>query len=271
MIAGFCFLVAAACGPAQTISNEGVEAAQMSAAFIAEVDRRLEIPEQELKYYGELIRTAGVEPDIRAAQYVVIIDRNEFVQTAMIWLLSSNAEAYFIGASPVSTGRTGSFDHFKTPTGIFEHTIDNLDFRALGTRNEMGIRGYGRRGMRVFDFGWQTAEKGWGRGGPGIMRLQMHATDPDLLERRLGSVQSKGCIRISASLNTFIDSRGILDAAYEEALAAGRTFWVLSKVRVSTSYAGRYLLVVDSERADRPVWSPDPLHARLNSGAASQY
>ena len=30
--------------------------------------------------------------------------------------------------------------------------------------------------MRVFDFGWQMAEKGWGKGGEGVIRLQMHAT-----------------------------------------------------------------------------------------------
>lgn len=47
------------------------------------------------------------------------------------------------------------------------------------------------------------------------MRLQMHATDPDLLERRLGSAQSKGCIRIPASLNRLIDCYGVLDAEYK--------------------------------------------------------
>ena len=76
------------------------------------------------------------------------------------------------------------------------------------------------------------------------MRLQMHATDPDLLERRLGSVQSKGCIRIPASLNRVIDRYGVLDADYERAQ------------RTPVPFPGRYLMVVDSEREDRPQWSP---------------
>jgi hypothetical protein len=36
---------------------------------------------------------------------------------------------------------------------VFEHTLDNPDFRAEGTVNEFGIRGYGTKGMRIFDFG----------------------------------------------------------------------------------------------------------------------
>jgi hypothetical protein len=105
----------------------------------------------------------------------------------MVFWLSPGGAFCFIGASPASTGKPGSFDHFKTPTGVFEHTPANLDFRAEGTRSEFGIRGYGRKGMRVFDFGRQTATKGRGRRDEGIMRLRMHATDPDLLENRQGT------------------------------------------------------------------------------------
>ena len=52
--------------------------------------------------------------------------------------------------------------------------------RAEGTRNALGIRGYGERGMRVYDFGWVMGDRGWGTGGRSAMRLQMHATDPSL-------------------------------------------------------------------------------------------
>jgi hypothetical protein len=106
--------------------------------------------------------------------------------------------------------------------------------------------------MRVYDFGWRTARKGWGSGGEGTMRLQMHATDPDVLENRLDTPQSKGCIRIPATLNTFIDHYGILDAAYEEAMAEGMTFWVLSKAREATPWSGRFLVVVDTGRSKSP-------------------
>jgi hypothetical protein len=90
------------------------------------------------------------------------------------------------------------------------------------------------------------------------MRLQLHSTDPELLEPRLGTIQSKGCIRISASLNRFIDRYGILDGEYERALANGETFWVLSADREPTSWSGQFLVVVDTERHRRPGWSPKP-------------
>jgi hypothetical protein len=86
----------------------------------------------------------------------------------------------------------------------------------------------------------------------------MHATDPDRLEQKLGTPHSKGCIRIPATLNAFIDHYGILDGDYEKAMAAGRTFWVLSATREATPWSGRFLVVVDTERTERPAWSPSP-------------
>ena len=232
------------------------DGAGLSRAYAAEVDRRLSLPEAERAAYGDLLTKAVAEKNISAAQYFVLVDRSKFVQAVMIYWMSSDKVVYFIGASPVSTGRPGSFDHFTTPTGVFEHTIDNLDFRAEGTRNENGIRGYGIKGRRVFDFGWQQAERGWGKGGESTTRLQMHATDPALLEKRLGTVQSKGCIRIPATLDVFLDHYGILDAGYETAMAEGKSFWVLPKDREATPWSGRYLVIVDTGRRARPAWSP---------------
>jgi hypothetical protein len=139
--------------------------------------------------------------------------------------------------------------------GVFEHTLENLDFRAEGTRNEFGIRGYGDKGMRVYDFGWQLANKGWGNRSPSIMRLQMHATDPDVLESRLGQAQSKGCIRIPASLNRLIDLYGLLDAEYEPSMLEGKNWWMLHPNRQPTPWSGRYLVVVETWRTERPSWA----------------
>ena len=100
--------------------------------------------------------------------------------------------------------------------------------------------------MRVYDFGWVLAERGWGAGGRSLMRLQMHATDPARLEPLLGRPASKGCIRIPASLNTFIDHHGVLDRAYLEAQAAGRPQWILQPQREPVPWPGRFLVVVDS-------------------------
>jgi hypothetical protein len=244
--------------------GQPLDGTSLAQSYAQEVDRRLTVPETEQQAWAFLLSTllADKEP---GPQYVVLVDRSPFIQAAAIYWIAPDGTYHFIGASPVSTGKPGSFDHFITPTGVFEHTVDNPDFRAEGTRNENGIRGYGRRGMRVYDFGWQQAERGWGRGGEATMRLQMHATDPDFLDRRLGTVQSKGCIRIPATLDTFIDRHAILDADYEQAIAAGQTFPVSSRARESSPWSGRYLVIVDTGRTSRPPWSPLPGKRRLVS------
>jgi hypothetical protein len=225
--------------------------------YAMEVDRRLAVPEDQQQVWATRLSELLADKDL-APQYVVLVDRSPFVQAVAIYWVAPDHAFRFIGASPASTGRPGSFDHFITPAGVFEHVIENPDFRAEGTLNENGIRGYGRKGMRVYDFGWQTAERGWGGGGQGTMRLQMHATDPDRLEKRLGTIQSKGCVRIPATLNTFIDRHAILDADYEQAMAAGKTFWVLPKNRDATPWSGRFLVIIDTGGKARPRWSPLP-------------
>jgi hypothetical protein len=235
--------------------GESLDGTSLAKNYNQEVDRRLNVPESEQQAWALLLSKLLADKELDP-QYVVLVDRNPFIQAVAIYWMAPDRTFHFIGASPASTGKPGRFDHFITPTGIFEHTIDNSDFRAEGTRNENGILGYGRRGMRVYDFGWQQAERGWGRGGEAVMRLQVHATDPGFLEVRLGTIQSKGCIRIPATLNTFIDRYAILDADYEQAMAAGQTFAVLPKIRKPSLWSGRYLVIVDTGRTSRPPWSP---------------
>jgi hypothetical protein len=221
------------------------------------VQPRLSIPENDVIRYGLLLidTLLAANATIDKPQIVMVVDRDPKVQALLVFLVDFERSPLLVGASPVSTGKIGTFDHFETPTGVFVHSIDNLDYRAEGTKNSNGIRGYGLRGIRVYDFGWQQARKGWGDNGNATMRLQMHATDPDLLEPKLGTVQSKGCIRISASMNRFIDHYGLLDADYESALAHGASFWVLPDGRNPTPWSGRYLVVVDTARAGRPHWA----------------
>ena len=248
-------LPACAATTGTSLDRGSLDGKSLAQNYAREVRPRLTVPDAEQKAWALLLSTLLANKDL-SPQYVVLVDRNSFIQAVTIYWMAPDRTFHFIGASPASTGKPGSFDHFITPTGIFEHTIANPDFRAEGTRNENGILGYGRRGMRVYDFGWQQAERGWGFGGEGTMRLQMHATDPERLEIRLGTIQSKGCIRISATLSAFIDRHAILDADYEQAIAHGQTFWVLSKTREPTPWSGRYLVIVDTERTSRPTWSP---------------
>lgn len=228
--------------------------------FTQEVDRRLDVPTEAQQRYLALLDATLANAGLTnlPAQTLVLVDRSVQVQAAFVLLRTSEKGWFWLGASPVSTGRVGAFDHFRTPAGVFAHSLDNPDFRAEGTFNSNHIRGYGVRGMRVFDFGWTQAERGWGEGGQSTMRLQMHATDPDTLEPRLGQAESKGCIRIAATLNVFLDRHGLLDADYEQALARGKPLWVLRADRTPVPWPGRYLVIVDSQATERPVWSPLP-------------
>jgi len=228
--------------------------------FACEVDMRLAVPDDEQARYAQLLAQALRDARIEepAPQHAVVIDRNPKVQAGFLYRLTPGGDWRFTGAVPVSTGLAGEYEHFATPTGVYAHTLDNLDFRAEGTLNENGIRGYGRAGRRVFDFGWVGATRGWGDHGWGVMRLQVHATDPDQLERWLGAARSKGCIRIPASFDEFLDRRGVLDADYEDAVRNGQSLWILRADRETTRWPGRYLVVVETERASRPAWSPAP-------------
>jgi hypothetical protein len=232
----------------------------MQALYGARVDLRLQVPAAETQRYAQLAQAAlqRAGTTLGEPQYVAVVDRDPNVQAILLFWRSERGDFQWIGASPVSTGLPGEFEHFETPLGVFEHSTANPDFRSEGTRNSLGIRGYGAKGMRVFDFGWQRSRKGWGDRAMSDMRLQMHATDPDLLERRLGSAQSKGCIRIPASLNQWLDHYGVLDAEYEQSVRDGRTLWVLDPQRRPVANPGRYLIVVESGRTDRPDWSPAP-------------
>ena len=236
---------------------QGFPPSALGDVYAQRIDRQLSIPPDEQRHYAALLTQqltetghAGLPP-----QYVLLVDRSPQVQAILLFWLSEEGQPELIGASPVSTGREGHFMYYETPLGVYDHSMANPDFRAEGTENSQGIMGYGVKGMRVYDFGWVPARRTW-RPGTGIMRLQMHATDPRSLEKRLGTVQSMGCIRIPATLNRLLDHYGLLDADYEGAMRNGRTSWMLPPDRESTGASGRYLVIVDTGRATRPDWSP---------------
>jgi hypothetical protein len=247
LLLGFLFCSALA------VSQPPADGRALAATYATEVDRRLDIPLGDQAAYAALI------PQLEGgSQFVALVDRSPFVQAFLLFWLDPSLFPHFIGASPVSTGRPGRFDYFETPLGVFAHTLDNPDYRALGTKNSLGIRGYGVKGMRVYDFGWVHQKKGWGNQAEIEMRLQMHATDPLLLEPFLGIPRSKGCIRIPATLNTLLDRFGILDADYQRAASEGRRHFTLRPDWQPTPWAGRYIVIVDTGRSERPVWSPRP-------------
>ncbi len=233
----------------------------MGKTFAKEVERRLNVPAAAQLFYGAKLQQALQQNSVGsiANEYVVLVDRSKNVQALFIYFRAKPDGIWrMLGATPVSTGLPGSYDHFITPLGVFEHTPRNMDFRSEGTLNEFKIRGYGARDMRIYDFGWAQGERGWGKGGKSQMRFQMHATDPDKLEPVLGVRHSKGCVRIPAALNVFFDNHGILDADYEARVAAGQSLWILKPRRTPTPWAGHYLVIIDSAQSARPGWSPLP-------------
>ena len=203
----------------------------------------------------EWIRLAKKEVEksgilLKRAQILVVVDRNPKVQALCFVLAFPQGTGQWMafGGGHVSTGKKGRKLYYVTPTGVFMNTTERLGYRALGTKNKLGIRGNGTKGMRVWDFGWQWAEKGWlPNHVKGQIRLEMHATDPVYLEPRLGNSASEGCVRISAHMNRFIDHYGIIDVLYEQAAKQNKRFEaILSRNRQVTPIAGDLLVVVDS-------------------------
>jgi len=129
-----------------------------------------------------------------------------------------------LGASPVSTGGPVRADCFETPQGTFE---------LVGTR--------GRGSARVCDFGWQRARNA--SGGPlSPMHLLARAANEES-QRRLGNAHSDGAVLLSPCLMSFLDRYGLLDGDTgpgHRPVVPGR---------------GRAMVVVDSEREDRPAWA----------------
>jgi hypothetical protein len=191
---------------------------------------------------------AGSNVVIDHPQVIVVVDRAPSAQQMVVMAAWPGGRWEAIGGSKVSTGQPDRRRYFITPTGVFIHGTGILDYRALGTFNENHVRGLGVKGMRVWDFGWHPAERGWSHDGTTVdIRLLMHATDPAILERRLGRPASMGCIRIPATMNQYLDRHGVLDADYERAATTDIRFRAMLRPdRNPTPLAGNLLVVVDS-------------------------
>ena len=232
--------------PAQVVAEAGL----LHSALAAEVPHLLSLSadrERALIAQSQAEAAAG-NLVIDRPQLVVVVDRNPRVQALMVVVANPTAPWEVIGGTRVSTGQPDRKLYYVTPTGVFLHTADILDFRAEGTFNENHIRGYGLKGMRIWDFGWQWATKGWRSDGErGQIRLQVHATDPQFLEQRIGRPASEGCVRVPAALNRFLDRHGVLDVDYEQQAPQDiRYRAVLLPDRRPSPLSGHTLIVIDS-------------------------
>ncbi len=194
-------------------------------------------------------------------QTLLLVDRSPAVQRLWVVVaMPGDAPWPVVGAVRVSTGKPGRKEHFKTPVGVFTNTAAILGYRAQGTKNEFGIRGNGSKGMRVWDFGWQTTEDWRKPGAVAVVRLEMHATDPTFLESRLGRPDSEACIRVPARFNRFMDRFGLIDSQLTALVPTSRAIAaLLTKGATPTPLAGDKVVVVDtSEPGAKPS---DPIEA----------
>lgn len=216
--------------------------------YLSDVNAR-ELSLEEHVWYESNMKTLLTDSAFDHSQYLVVADRNPLRQVAsVVYWNAASGRLNIFGWSPISTGsrRQG---HFITPLGVFQNKPENPSYRAVGTPNEKGIRGIGSKGMRVFDFGWTPTVRGWGKEAIRDIRFQMHATDPFFLEQRLGTPDSKGCVRIISALNKFLDKYGVLDSLYENSPRG----WVLDKDRETIEGAGSFLVVLDSSSSSLPA------------------
>ena len=203
---------------------------------------------EELKNHTEAL-LGGNRDKFDLSQFFLLVDRNHEVQKAFVAFYdATDGKVTFIGAEKISTGNPKRRGYFETPTGIFENKPANMSYRALGTKNKLGWRGFGVKGSRVWDLGWQRTVKG--RGEPMDIRLLVHATDPEFGEPRLGTVQSKGCIRVTGNFNRFLDRYGILDREYE---TSAKAKYVLLPARSPMPFAGKFIVVIDSGEFQKPA------------------
>lgn len=254
--------------PVVSESEARLEASRLTVQMKKSVKRFTTYTPEIRQRFIRLARAAiaSTNTPIDRPQILMVVDRNPKVQRlCFVLAMPGNADWETLGGTPVSTGQAGRKFYYITPTGVFINTPDRLGYRALGTKNENGIRGIGAKGMRVWDMGWHNAVKGWRPDREtGDIRLEIHATDPDFLEQRLGHTASEGCIRIPATMNIFMDKNGLLDVQYEQAASYdGRFRALLPKDRTPSPIAGDALVVVDSAEAVQAISSATVGHQTL--------
>jgi hypothetical protein len=195
------------------------------------VERQLQVPENEAIIYGGLAENeiAGAQQALLGPQYMLVVDSCPAVQAAFLFFRLLPGRYDLVGAAPASTGDPEQAGCLATPCGVFPQS--QVEYSP-------------RLSSRVYDFGRQRARRG-PTGAFEALRLQARAASG----RRgalLGKPQSDGSILLPPDLIAFLDEFGVLDDGRQEALTpAGEAL----------PFAGSYLVVVDSERDERPDWA----------------
>lgn len=236
---------AAACLPLPGLARIVYTPHELREQYRREVSPRLAMPADEVRLYGGIaeLQLYNVGHALVAPQYLLVIDGNPYVQAAMLFWRLLPGSYELVGASPVSTSAPTA-DGPGTVQGLFEQEPDDKVDASC-------VRSCGRGRQRIYDFDRQPPNQGLAARGASDLRVQVRGADRRA-QHRLGAPSPDGCILLPASLISFLDEYGILDDA-----APGRV------QRHVLPYRGRHLMLVDSEREERPEWSPAP--RRLDS------
>lgn len=226
---------AALCLPPRARAAAVLTPYELARAYDRGVSRRLLPPPDEVRLYGVLaeMQLADAGRELRAPQYLLVVDTNPQVQAALLFWRLLPGSWGLVGASPVSTGGAAAGAP-EPPNGVFEQAGASTPCR-------------GPCPARVYDFGWHRAPRTMAGVEPARVHVQMRGADR-AADRRLGRRCSSDCILVPATLIAYLDRYGLLDG---EGPGVG-------PARAQLPYRGSRLLLVDSERDERPAWSPPP-------------
>ncbi len=216
---------------------------ELAQRYRQQVDQRLRLPADVIGMYAAAAEEELLDYDeaMRAPQYLLVVDSNPNVQAAFLFWRLMAGHYQLIGASPVSTASPVQAPRLEGPQGLFDQSHSAVAAHADPAEP---------RSLRIYDFNSRRAQLAPGSAGHSNKRLQARAADRQSAQF-LGSARSDGCILLPASLIAFLDEFGVLDAD-----AAGMVNAREGRPRLP--YPGRYLLVIDSDRDERPEWSPAP-------------
>jgi hypothetical protein len=220
----------AALAPLGALADGVCTPRDLARRYTALVDRQLQVPSNEALIYGGLAENelASFRDPVSGPQYMLVVDSCPAVQAAFLFWRLLPGRYELIGASPASTGNPEQAGCVQTPQGVFAQAEVE----------------YGRRlTSRVYDFGRQRTRRG--PRGFADLRLQARAAT-GRTGALLGQVQSDGSILLPPGLVAFLDQFGVLDDGRKQGVTpAGEAL----------PFAGRYLVVIDSERDERPEWA----------------
>lgn len=231
---------AATCVPLSGMASIVYTPHELREQYRRDVVPRLAMPADEVRLYGGIaeLQLYNVGRELLQPQYLLVIDSNPYVQAAMLFWRLLPGSYELVGASPVSTSAAKGGE-INAVQGLFEQgQAGNVDGSCART--------CGRGKQRIYDFAWQPTNQGFAAPGIADLRVQVRGADARA-QRRLGTPCPEGCILLPASLISFLDEYGILDDGLP-----GRA------QRHVLPYRGRHLMLVDSEREERPEWSPAP-------------